>query len=136
MKKILILLACITLTTFSFPSKSKVRDYSAKYEKCLENGISGSEIRTCMEDEQKLLDKRLNRAYANLSKIETPERKIQLLTAQKLWVQYQKANCNFYADPDGGSMALEDAGDCFLASTLNRAKELEYFLFLRKQNNP
>jgi len=58
----------------------------------------------------------------------TEERKSTLKTAQRLWIKYREANCGFYYDPDGGSMARINANDCFMTSTAERAKELESFL--------
>jgi len=114
---------------------SQEKEFSAKFYKCIDTAISGSASINCIDDEIKLLDKRLNRSYTNLMKIETPDRKAQLQTAQRLWLQYQKANCNFYEDADGGSMRREMSANCYLESTKDRVKELEYFLFLRKQSN-
>jgi uncharacterized protein YecT (DUF1311 family) len=115
---------------------SQEKEYSPKFYKCIDTAISGSATINCIDDEIKLLDKRLKHSYANLMKIETPERKAELQTAQRLWLQFQKANCNFYEDADGGSMRREMSANCYLESTKNRVNELEYFLFLRKQSRP
>jgi uncharacterized protein YecT (DUF1311 family) len=55
------------------------------------------------------------------------ERKKQLQEAQRLWLKYRKANCDFYYDPDGGSIARVNANDCFMSAIATRAKELEAF---------
>ena len=57
----------------------------------------------------------------------SPARKKQLQDAQRAWIKYRDANCNFYADPDGGTMATVNANDCFMSATEARAKELEGF---------
>ena len=44
--------------------------------------------------------------------------------AQRLWLQYRDANCQFYADPDGGTAAGVAAADCVLQMTAGRAREL------------
>ena len=82
----------------------------------------------CIGTETTTQDARLNGAYKKLATQLTPNRKKQLLTAQRLWIQYRDANCKFYADPDGGTMATVNASDCVLQATAARAKELENFL--------
>ncbi len=37
------------------------------------------------------------------------------------------ANCGFYADPDGGTLATVNGNDCFMSATAARAKALEGF---------
>jgi uncharacterized protein YecT (DUF1311 family) len=57
---------------------------------------------------------------------QSPERKKQLQDAQRLWIKFRDANCNFYYDPDAGTMATAVSGSsCFLEYTGYRAKELE-----------
>lgn len=70
-------------------------------------------------------DQQLNRNYQVLMAELTAERKKQLQTAQRLWIQYRDANCQFYLDPDGGSMATIAAADCSLQMTADRARELK-----------
>jgi uncharacterized protein YecT (DUF1311 family) len=52
---------------------------------------------------------------------------VKILIAQRSWIKYKEANCNFYADPDGGTMAILNSNDCFMSSTASRAKEIEGF---------
>jgi len=79
----------------------------------------------CMGTETKLQDGRLNKAYKEAMAQLHPERKKQLQQAQRAWIGYRDANCAFYADPDGGTMARVIASDCFMSATATRAKELE-----------
>jgi hypothetical protein len=53
------------------------------------------------------------------------QRKKQLQLAQDAWVAYRDENCEFYYDPDGGTIAAVNANDCFMSATAARAKELE-----------
>ena len=80
----------------------------------------------CINDEHAKQDKRLNAAYKQLGSQVSPEQKKQLLTAQRLWIKYRDANCSFYYDPDGGSLARINAAGCDLEMTTQRANELEY----------
>ena len=79
----------------------------------------------CISAEHKLQDQHLNRAYKALMAETSPARKKQLQAAQRLWLQFRDANCNFYADPDGGTLAGIAAADCMLQMTAQRAQELK-----------
>jgi uncharacterized protein YecT (DUF1311 family) len=79
----------------------------------------------CGDAEYKLQDIRLNKAYKALQQNLNIERKKQLQETQRLWIKFKESNCNFYFDPDGGSMARLNANSCLILSTADRAKELE-----------
>ena len=85
----------------------------------------------CIADELKAQDKRLNIVYGKLMKVEPLTRRSELQSTQRLWLQFQKANCDFYYDPDGGTMAHQLSRDCVLESTKDRANELEFLLKLK-----
>lgn len=99
--------------------------FSANYAACMDkSGGVTVEMRECISAEHTRQDQQLNRNYKALMADLTPERKKQLQTAQRHWIQYRDANCQFYADPDGGTMAIIAAADCGLQMTANRAREL------------
>ncbi|MFA9204714.1 MAG: lysozyme inhibitor LprI family protein, partial [Flavobacteriales bacterium] len=52
------------------------------------------------------------------------DRKTKLRDVQRKWIAYRDANCQFYADPDGGSLARVEANACMLRMTAARAEEL------------
>jgi hypothetical protein len=79
----------------------------------------------CIDAETKRQDLRINKAYKTVMDQLTPERKKQLQQAQRAWITYRDANCQFYFDPDGGSLARVSANDCFMSATATRSKELE-----------
>ncbi|MCZ7171404.1 DUF1311 domain-containing protein, partial [Salmonella enterica] len=86
-------------------------ELSQRYTSCMEraDGVT-IDMHACIAAEHERQDGRLNRAYKQLTSQLTPARKAQLVTAQRLWVQYREADCSFYADPDGGTQAnLEGA---------------------------
>lgn len=85
----------------------------------------------CMGAETERQDVRLNKAYKDIMTSFSSERKKQLQEAQRLWLKYRKANCDFYYDPDGGTIARVNANQCFMSATAVRAKELESF---KRQN--
>lgn len=100
--------------------------YSKSYDKCMDasEGVTSKMI-DCIQDEYTKQDKRLNAAYKQLGSQVSPEQKKQLLTAQRLWIKYRDANCSFYYDPDGGSLARINSVGCDLEMTVQRANELE-----------
>lgn len=97
-----------------------------QFSTCMDNagGVTINMLE-CLDAETKLQDKRLNIAYREAMGQLSPERKKQLQQAQRAWINYRDANCNFYADPEGGSMARLSASDCLMSETASRAKELE-----------
>jgi hypothetical protein len=79
----------------------------------------------CLEAESKLQSARNNKAYKELMDQLSPQRKKQLKIAQDAWITYRDENCDFYDDPEGGTIATLGANDCFMSATALRAKELE-----------
>ncbi|MNV50491.1 hypothetical protein D3C71_1425050 [compost metagenome] len=104
--------------------------YTSEYSSCIDDsGGVTVEILNCIAAEFGVQDARLNGAYKRLGSTLTPSRKTQLTSAQRLWVQYRDANCDFYADPEGGTLAGIASNDCVLRETAERAKELETLQF-------
>jgi uncharacterized protein YecT (DUF1311 family) len=82
----------------------------------------------CIGEETDRQDARLNDNYKKLMSKLSRDRKKALLKAQRAWVKFRDANCDFYYDRDGGSAARLLSSDCLLETTANRAKELEGLL--------
>ena len=99
--------------------------YSKVYKICMDKAVSTIDMIECTDAEYKQQDKRLNIAYSNLKNKQTPARVKQLTELQKLWIKYRDANCEFYYDPNGGSMARILANHCMLTMTRDRAGEFE-----------
>ena len=98
---------------------------SASFAACMDkSGGVTAEMHACISAEHTRQDQQLNRNYQILMAELIPERKKQLQAAQRLWLQYRDANCQFYLDPDGGTAAGVAAADCVLQMTANRAREL------------
>jgi uncharacterized protein YecT (DUF1311 family) len=99
-----------------------------QYSACMDKaaGVTAN-MTDCIGIETKLQDTRLNKAYKEVIGQISPSRKKELQDVQRSWIKYREANCNFYADPDGGTMAALNANDCFMSATALRAKEIEGF---------
>jgi uncharacterized protein YecT (DUF1311 family) len=80
----------------------------------------------CLNDATAKWDKRLNEAYQEaVNDKEAPaKQREQLRKAQRLWVQYRDANCDYYALGEG-TIARVNAASCLFDMTKARAKELE-----------
>ena len=101
---------------------------SKPYSDCMDRFTGTTEgMVNCMAAETKRQDTKLNQAYQAALALQTPERKTQLQAAQRLWLQFRDANCGFYLDPKGGTLARLSGNDCIMTSTAQRAKELEGF---------
>jgi uncharacterized protein YecT (DUF1311 family) len=97
-----------------------------EFSRCIEKaGAVDPAVLDCISDEYDRQDKRLNAAYRKLMGSLKGERKKQLLEAQRLWGKYTEANCGFYYDPDGGTMARMQAAECGVTARSERAAELE-----------
>ena len=59
-----------------------------------------------------------------MAEVPSPRKK-QLQEAQRSWINYRDANCAFYDDPDGGTLARVNANSCMMTATADRANELE-----------
>jgi uncharacterized protein YecT (DUF1311 family) len=101
---------------------------SKQFSTCMDkSGGITAEMLNCIGAETKRQDARLNKAYKEVMAHLSPERKKQLLAAQRAWITFRDANSSFYADPEGGTMATVNASDNFMSATASRAMELEGF---------
>ena len=101
-------------------------EYSGTYSACMDKaaGVTASMVE-CIGVELQRQDRRLNAAYGQLLETLTPQRRRQLQSVQRLWLQYRDANCRFQADPNGGTIARVAGSACHLEMTTDRASELE-----------
>ncbi|MDY0413318.1 MAG: DUF1311 domain-containing protein [Gammaproteobacteria bacterium] len=103
--------------------------YTKQFSTCMDKtGGVTSAMLNCIRAETVIQDAKLNTVYKKLGEQLTLARKNELRAVQRLWIQYRDANCGFYADPDGGTLAIVTGNDCVLEETALRAKELESFL--------
>ncbi len=82
-------------------------------------------IMTCIEGITGQWDKRLNTAYRGVLKAsESDARKQALIHAERAWLAYRAANCDWY-DAQEGTIREVAGADCMLDMTKARATELE-----------
>ena len=123
MKRDMLIAFALLLSTS--PLIAADNEMSGEYKACMErsNGVTG-EMLDCMGAEFTRQDARLNENYKKLMAKLSGKRKEALLEAQRAWIKFRDANCNFYYDPEGGSAAHLAGTDCNLNATANRATEL------------
>jgi uncharacterized protein YecT (DUF1311 family) len=97
-----------------------------EYSRCIEKaGAVDPAVLECISAEYDRQDKRLNASYRKPMGSLKGERKKQLLETQRLWGKYTEANCAFYYEPDGGTIARMQAAECGVTARIERAAELE-----------
>ena len=102
---------------------------SPQYAACVDkSGGNTWDMIQCDEVELKQQDDSLNKSYRALSAKLTSQRRKQLVDAQRAWISFRDANCNFYSDPDGGQAARLAGSSCLLTATAERAREIQSLL--------
>lgn len=98
---------------------------SKEYNACMDKA-GGVTVRMleCMGTETKAQDAKLNASYQKALSGLTAARKKELTEVQRMWINYRDANCKFYMDPDGGTLARVSSSQCLMMATAERADEL------------
>ena len=126
MKTHILVLAVSAIAFVSLGAFAQDKGQSKQYAACMnKSGNTTTDMVECIAGETKREDVRLNTAYRALMAGLSPARKAQLQEAQRAWIKFRDANCSFYFDPDGGSLARIEGYQCELDATAARARELE-----------
>ncbi|MGO4812015.1 lysozyme inhibitor LprI family protein [Cupriavidus sp. 2MCAB6] len=113
------------LLAASFAAHADEKLLSKQYGACMERpDVTTAGMHECIAAETARQDKTLNTIYKRLQQAISPARKPRLLDAQRAWLKFRDANCDFQADPDGGTLAGVNASACVMQMTADRAKEL------------
>lgn len=125
MKRTLLIVA---LCCGAWPALARDANLTDEYAACMDKsgGVTAAMV-DCMNSETRRQDARLNQAYKDVMAQLPEARKKQLQEAQRAWLRFRDANCRYYADPDGGTLARVEANGCFMSATAARARELESF---------
>lgn len=120
--------AAAVMACAPYAAHAQAHELSRQHTACMaqSNGVT-SDMIECITAEFQRQDVRLNKAYKAAMSDLPPPRKKQLQEAQRAWIKFRDANCGFYADPDGGSLARVNGNDCMMSATAERARELESF---------
>lgn len=104
------------------PVPSLAQMYDAQYQQCNENSTLG--IVECVMGLTKQWDKKLNTTYKAVMANSEPEQQASLKAAQRLWIKYRDANCDFYYAGQGSISRIE-AAECMRSMTRDRTCELQ-----------
>ena len=85
---------------------------------------STPEMVDCLMAQHAHWDKELTIAYQRAMKDVVPAQKEKLREAERAWIKYRDANCDYYASGEG-TIARIDAAACLLNMTQKRAEELK-----------
>ena len=114
------LVACVLF----FPTGTSAAD--RQFGPCMDrtDGIT-SEMLDCIGEAQDRADARLVTTLSKAVSSISPVRRFSLHEAQKAWLAYRQAHCNFLADPEGGTSASLISADCWLSLTEERVAFLD-----------
>ena len=82
------------------------------------------QIVDCLVDRAAQWEKRMNTAYKQALADAEPKQREMLVAAQRFWIQYREANCD-YCDLGPGTISSIQFGHCMKDLTETRARELE-----------
>lgn len=126
MKTPLLQITLALVAAMPMVSYAQDSNLSKQFAACMDqSGGVTMDMIECIGSETQRQDVRLNKAYKAVAANQIPERKKQLQEVQRIWIKFRDANCDFYYDPNGGSMARVSANSCMMTMTADRAKELE-----------
>ncbi|MDB6447176.1 lysozyme inhibitor LprI family protein [Pseudomonas sp. 21TX0197] len=95
------------------------------------NAMTQGEMNQCAAQEKKAADDELNRLYKQITARlkDNPEAKQLLVKAQRAWIGFRDAECNFSASGvEGGSVYPLIYGNCVTALTKARVETFKTYL--------
>jgi len=97
-----------------------------QFDSCMDraDGIT-SEMLSCIGEAQDRADARLSTTLGKAIRSISPARRASLSRSQDAWFVYRQANCDFLADPEGGTSASLISADCWLSLTQERVAFLD-----------
>ena len=102
---------------------------SKDFRACMDkSGGVTVDMRACIGAELARQDARLNNAYLQLQRKLEPAAWAKLKAAQRAWIPFRNANCEFAGAQQEGTLGPVVIGDCHLQMTARRADELEQAL--------
>jgi uncharacterized protein YecT (DUF1311 family) len=101
-------------------------ELSPQLESCLAKaGSVTSEMINCSMQENEHQNAVLETVYNHLMASLSAERKAMLAKTQEDWAGYRETTCDFYNDPNGGTLAQQLWTNCNMYKTAERIAELK-----------
>lgn len=108
---------------------------SAAYDACLARarGIT-VEVRACTSQEHRRQDSRLNATYRELMRRLPESRRAGLRDAQRAWIAFREAECDYRGEQEGGgTLQAVIIDSCWLSFTAERADQLQHALEFERE---
>jgi uncharacterized protein YecT (DUF1311 family) len=122
----------LVLITFATPSgaagPTKADAPSDKFTRCMKKADAvDPNMQACALDEAARQDATLNAVYKKLmAALDEPDQKAALKTAERAWIAYRDAECDFqYGGKDGGTDGRLRADECLTTLTHDRIVQLQ-----------
>lgn len=123
---ITILAGVILVVAGGAASAQESPEYSAEFSACMDrSGGVTVEMRDCSTAEYERQDHALNVVYRDLMGRLGPELQTDLRTAQRAWIAFRKAECDYRHRSEGGTMGLLIYDSCWLDFTASRVVHLQ-----------
>lgn len=109
---------------------------SAQAQDC---DVNQASMNQCASNEYAALDAELNTQYnAQMGYLKTPARKKALQDAQKKWIAFRDADCQYQAGKreEGGSLWPLAQAQCLSAQTKVRVEQLKAYTACRQEGCP
>ncbi|MFB2934189.1 lysozyme inhibitor LprI family protein [Aerosakkonemataceae cyanobacterium BLCC-F154] len=118
----------LTLRTFAILSPQPPALQVAQQPNC-KDPQTQLEINTCAGIEYRNADQKLNQVYQKLLLRLPASRKQKLILAQRAWITFRDANCEFERSQfEGGTMAPAAKAGCLANLTKTRTAQIEKYL--------
>lgn len=118
----------LAIRTFGIVSPQPSAAQLAQQPNCKEPQTQ-FEINACAGIEYRNADNRLNQVYQQLLPNLAADRKQKLILAQRAWINFRDANCEFERSQfEGGTMAPAAQAGCLAQLTKTRTEQLEQYI--------
>jgi uncharacterized protein YecT (DUF1311 family) len=125
---LLVVLSCGSLFNAAAQKPAAKPAAQAKKQPCAD-AQTQSEMNQCAYEEYKKADAELNKTYQQLLPKLEAARQERLKTAQRAWIAFRDADCEYEAaEYEGGSMQPLIRYSCLESATRNRTAQLRGFL--------
>jgi len=115
----------ITAGTIDIVAPKTAKEQVAQQPNC-KNPQTQAEMNVCAGIEYQNADKKLNQQYQKLISTLSANRKQKLIAAQKAWLSYRDANCDYEkSEVEGGTLAPTIYALCMADLTKERTTRLQ-----------
>jgi uncharacterized protein YecT (DUF1311 family) len=119
---------CLAIRTFGIVAPHSESLQLAQQPNC-RNPQTQTEINICAGIEYQNADKKLNQVYQQLIPKLSASRRQKLILAQRAWITFRDANCEFERSQlEGGTIASAIQAACMAELTKTRTAQLDQYI--------